>query len=172
MKSPDEFTILYTRHERQLVRFVASLLGQPSDVDDVMQETARVLWREFERYDAERPFLPWACAVARFEVLSFRKRQKTRRKYFSEETVELLAMEWREVAAGDDARAEALTACVAALPEKDRRMLAQRYGEGETLREAAERTQREVNALYKQMQRIREKLFVCVSRKLEREGLT
>lgn len=171
MKSPDEFTNLYTRHERQLARFVASLLGQPSEVDDVMQETARVLWREFERYDAELPFLPWACAVARFEVLSFRKRQKTRRKYFSEETVELLATEWRQVADKDEARAEALAACVAALTEKERELLAERYADAGTLREVAERTRREVNALYKQMQRIREKLFVCVSRKLEREGL-
>ncbi len=85
--------------------------------------------------------------------------------------MELLAAEWRQVADKDEARAEALAACVAALPEKERELLAERYGDGGTLREVAERTRQEVNALYKRMQRIREKLFVCVSRKLEKEGL-
>ncbi len=166
MANPDEFTSLYTLHERQLFRFVAALLGQPADVDDVMQETAKKLWREFDSYDAERPFLPWACTVARYEVLSFRKRQQVRRKYFSEDVVDLLAAEWRQIDAADDRRAAALEACLRALPAADRALLDDRYSHEGTLQELAASTGRSPNALYKALQRIRESLFHCVTRKL------
>lgn len=32
--------------------------------DDVVQETARVLWQKFASYDPERPFWPWARQIA------------------------------------------------------------------------------------------------------------
>ncbi len=169
MADPNQFTFLYTKHERQLFRFVASLLGQPADAEDVMQETAKTLWREFDRYDAERPFLPWACTVARFEVLSFRKRQKVRRKYFSEDVMGLLAAEWKATEGNDDPRIRALEGCLSALPTADRCLLDDRYSADSTLKELAGRTGRTPNTLYKSLQRIRENLFQCVTRKLQLE---
>lgn len=170
MASPDQFTSLYTKHERQLYRFIASMLGQPADAEDLLQETAKKLWREFENYDAERPFMPWACTIARYEVLSFGKRQKVKRKYFSDEVIEALAEEWREAEAERDLRALALEQCVEALPSNDRRLLADRYSAESSLKELAERTGQTPNALYKTLQRIREALFDCVTRKLALES--
>jgi len=169
MANPDQFTSLYTKHERQLYRFLASMLGQPADAEDLLQETAKKLWREFESYDAEKPFLPWACAIARYEVLSFGKRQKVKRKYFSDEVAEALAEEWRDAEADRDLRALALEQCIEALPASDRRLLADRYaGEG-SLKDLAERSGQTPNALYKSLQRIREMLFDCVTRKVALE---
>jgi len=170
MASPDQFTTLYSRHERQLLRFIASMLGQPGDADDLLQETAKKLWREFDRYEADKPFLPWACAIARFEVLSFWKRQKVRRKYFSPEVMEGLADEWREMEPERDLRTLALEQCVARLPDADRRLLADRYDSGDTLKELAARSGRTPNALYKSLQRIRETLLDCITRKLAPES--
>jgi len=41
MANPDQFTSLYTKHERQLYRFLASMLGQPAEAEDLLRETAK-----------------------------------------------------------------------------------------------------------------------------------
>jgi RNA polymerase sigma factor (sigma-70 family) len=87
----NEFVTLYLRYERKLYRYVASLLGNCSEVDDLMQETARVLWQKFAEYRCNEPFLPWAERIAYYEVLNYCQRQRTRRKYFRPAVIELLA---------------------------------------------------------------------------------
>ncbi len=166
MPSPDLFTSLFVRHERQLYGFIAAMLGQPTDADDLLQETAKKLWREFDRYDPEKSFLGWAQTLARYEVLNYWQRQKTRRKYFSDESVELLAAEWVALDSERDARAIALEACVEALPADSRRLLEDRYSTGESLKETAQRTGVTPNSLYKTLQRIRKSLLDCVNGKI------
>lgn len=165
-----EFTTLYTEHERRLYRLVASLLPSASDADDVMQETAKKLWQEFDRYRTDDPFLPWACAIARFEVLSFLKRQKAQRQYFSDDVVELLAADWGKRHSAREAQALALEHCVKKLSPHDRRMIHQRYEDGSSMKDLAERLDRTPNAIYKSLQRIRRALFDCVSQRLALEG--
>ena len=83
----DQFTSLYSRNERYIFRFIASMLGQPDDAEDLLQETAKKLWKQFDSYDQSKEFLPWACTVARYEVLSYWKKLKVRRKYFSNDVI-------------------------------------------------------------------------------------
>ena len=61
--TPDEFVALYTRHERKLYRYVAALLAHPDDAEDVLQNTARVLWQKFEQYRPESRFCPGPAAL-------------------------------------------------------------------------------------------------------------
>lgn len=163
------FTTLYSKHERELYRFIASMLGQPMDADDLLQETAKKLWKEFPRYDRSKPFLPWACTIARFEVLSFWKRQKVKRKYFSEDVGDLLAQSWADSRREKDSRTIALEQCVEHLSPGERRLLDDRYSGEHSLKDLAKRAGTTPNALYKSLQRIRESLFLCVSSKLSLE---
>ncbi|MEM7231777.1 MAG: sigma-70 family RNA polymerase sigma factor, partial [Planctomycetota bacterium] len=140
--------------------------GQPAEAEDLLQETAKALWKKFSDYDAAKPFLPWAKTFARYEVLNYLERQRTRRKYFSDEMVELLAAEWELVDAQHDARILALELCVEALPEKSRRLLKDRYGDADSLNELAVRTGTTPNALYKALQRVRTALRECINRRV------
>ena len=112
------------------------------------------------------PFLPWAKKFARYEVLNYLERQRTRRKYFSDEMVELLAEDWDRVDAQRDARVLALESCVEELPAKSRRLLNERYQAFNSLQDVAAREGTTPNALYKTLQRIRKILLGCVNRKL------
>ena len=47
------------------------MLGHPAEAEDLLQETAKVLWKKFGDYDPKLPFLPWAKAFARYEVLNY-----------------------------------------------------------------------------------------------------
>ena len=98
-----------------------------AEAEDLLQETAKVLWKKFGDYDPKLPFLPWAKAFARYEVLNYVQKQKTQRKYFSAEMMKLLAEDFEFVDALHEARVLALESCVAALPENSRNLLDKRY---------------------------------------------
>lgn len=55
--------------ERDLRSFIGSLMRDRHAREDVFQEAALVLWREFARYDRARPFGAWARGVAGKVVL-------------------------------------------------------------------------------------------------------
>jgi RNA polymerase sigma-70 factor, ECF subfamily len=170
LPSPDEFVTLYTRYEQKLYRYVASLLTNPSEADDVLQEAARVLWQKFGEYRREDPFLPWACRVAYYEVLNHCQRERTRRKYFRPAVMELLADARLEHDELLDAQSRWLGECVEKLPEADRQLVGQRYSSDHTLAELAATSGRTPNALYKAMQRIRRALFDCIDNGLKSDG--
>jgi RNA polymerase sigma-70 factor, ECF subfamily len=168
--SASDFVVLYTQHERRLYRFVASLLSRPTDAEDVLQDTAKVLWQKIAEYDPERPFFPWACRIAHFEVSNYYQRERTRRKHFSEAAVELLAEARQKNEGLLDAQSRWLSECMMRLAEMDRCLIEQRYSSDHTLAELAEKTGRTPNALYKSMQRIRRTLLDCIDVGLKSEG--
>ena len=142
------------------------MLAQPAEAEDLLQETAKVLWKKFDEFDSSLPFLPWAKAFARFEVLNYLGRQRTRKKYFSNQMVELLAEEWELVESQHDARILALECCVEELPADSRRLLNDRYRDANSLQEVAARTGTTPNALYKTLQRVRKALRDCVNQRV------
>ena len=162
----DKFTSLYSRNERYIFRFIASMLGNSDDAEDLLQETAKKLWKQFESYDTSKDFLPWACTVARYEVLSFWKRQKVRRKYFSNDVIELLAEDWDKRELEREAQSHALKSCVEKLAFEDRDILDQRYEGTLSLKDIAGKLKQSPNSLYKKLQRIRRSLFKCITQKM------
>lgn len=166
---PDAFVMLYTQHQRKLYRYIATMLPQQADVDDVLQEAARVMWQKFAEYDPDKPFLAWAYGIARFETLNHIRRAGTQKKYFSPAVVEQLA-ELR--VAGDDWLAghrAPLRNCLEKLSHSDRELVQQRYATEQSVQQLAKLWGRTPNSLYKSLQRIRRQLFDCVSRQLEPE---
>jgi RNA polymerase sigma-70 factor (ECF subfamily) len=51
-----EFVTQITREQRQLHAFVLSLVWNPSDADEVLQETNLALWEKAAEFDGSRPF--------------------------------------------------------------------------------------------------------------------
>jgi RNA polymerase sigma-70 factor, ECF subfamily len=167
---PDEFVAIYTRYERKLYRYVAALLAHPNDAEDVLQETARVLWQKFGQYRPEEPFLPWACRIAHYEVLNHCQRERTRHKHFRPAIIDLLAEVRLEYDDLFEAQSRLLSECLQKLAEIDRQLIERRYASKHTLAEMATETGRTPNALYKSMQRVRRMLLECVESGLKSEG--
>ncbi|MFN9076210.1 MAG: sigma factor, partial [bacterium] len=59
---------LWTQAQPAVSAFVHALVGDRAARDEVLQEVALAILESFDRYDASRPFLPWALAIARNEV--------------------------------------------------------------------------------------------------------
>lgn len=167
MPGTEEFIGLFTRHERQVRFYIASLVANKSDVDDIMQETASLLWKKYDQYDSTRPFLPWAMKFAYNSVRRYRQKLRTQKKYFCDELIEeLVAAHEREMDRLEQQR-KLLPLALKKLSEKDRLLIQHRYSNGGTIQELAEKLGEKPDALYKRLQRIRIKLMAFIQLEME-----
>jgi RNA polymerase sigma-70 factor (ECF subfamily) len=165
-----QFVRLLTRYENDLYRYVMSLVGDLSAVDDIVQNVALLLWKKFSLYDPGRPFLPWAFRFAYFEVLKHRKRSRFSHAAFGEELIQQLAADYDQEHDVMKARRKALDGCLQKLSCSDRELVRIRYGTKETIQLAAKRRKLSAFKLYHSLDRIRRDLMVCVNRSMVKEG--
>ncbi len=142
------------------------MVPRHQDAQEIAQETSLSLWDRREQYDQDRPFLPWAFRFAYFEVLKYRKTQKRDRHYLNDDIIKQLAAKRLDRQSLMDTRKEALESCIQALEDKDKHLLQMRYHSGVTIKKVAEITAIPANTLYKMLERIRNKLMHCISRKV------
>lgn len=65
-----------TRHHRPpLLRFLAAQTGDPEAAADLVQQTFLDAWRRRGRLAPGRPFAPWLYRIARYNLLSWRRRR-------------------------------------------------------------------------------------------------
>lgn len=158
-----------TEAQSALYGAIHTLLGGNPNVADVLQETNRVLWRKAADYDPSRPFLPWALAIARFEVLAHRKRQSRDRLVFDDALLEDIAAEYERQSV-HDGTLQALERCLQKLPAHQRELVDQRYVHGASVHDIASRHGRAANAVSALLYRIRGLLAECVERARAKEG--
>jgi RNA polymerase sigma-70 factor (ECF subfamily) len=162
----ERFLALFLRHQADLRAFLASVLRDRAAVEDLFQETALVLWKKFDEYDPARPFGAWARGVAAHKVLQERARRVP--LAFSPEAVRAVAEAFDR--APEETDLAPLRDCVSRLPEKARRLLALRYGEGLALGEIGRRVGGTLDAVHKALSRAREAVERCLRGKAASEG--
>ncbi|MGJ8724067.1 MAG: sigma-70 family RNA polymerase sigma factor [Roseibacillus sp.] len=162
----ESFVKVFTTHELDLRRFIRSLLPTQTDADDVLQQTALVIWRKFEQYDPETHFMKWACVIARFEALAYRRKIARDRLVFREDILDLMAAEGMDEIEERSAESRALEICLRAMTEQQRKFLTLAYTSGIKVKEMAEESGSTAAAYYMRLKRLRSQLQKCVERKL------
>jgi len=167
----EQFMRLFLQSERELLRYVMVLVPSVADARDVLQETALALWRQIDKYDPARPFVPWACRFALNEARMFlRSEGRRRRRFLQEDLVALLEDRRIELAAELDDRRRHLRDCLERLPPNQRGLIRGYYFDDESVANLAARLGRTVDAVYKSLQRVRHVLQQCIERKLLAEA--
>jgi RNA polymerase sigma-70 factor (ECF subfamily) len=166
----EQFVRLFVGGQREVLRYILAFVPDVNDAHEILQETAVDLWKKFDGYDPDRPFVPWACRFAFLRVLKFREQESRRRKYLSLESITQLAADRSKKDEALEDRRQALASCLKQLSDPDRLIVEQRYARQMPLAEIAEVTGRNVSTLYKALERIRRRLFECVNRRLELGG--
>jgi len=166
----DHFLTLFMRHQDDLRAFVGSIISDWTAVDDIMQETAAVLWRKFAEYDPTRSFGGWARGVAAVEIRRHRGRSARVPLLMSPEAIAAIDAVWDDGAEPVAPRLEALARCLERVGREPREILAWRYRDGLELHDVAARSGRGTEAVGKMLQRLREALGECVRRQLAAEG--
>jgi RNA polymerase sigma-70 factor (ECF subfamily) len=166
MDPHEEFLGLFVRQQADLRAFVGSLVRDREARDDVLQEVALVLWREFHRYDRRRPFGAWARGIAAKKIMQRWEQTNRQSLVFSPEAVQAVLDAYERTEPTASLKADALQHCLEQLPDKSRHLLALRYEEALKLHQIAERLNSTLDAVHKALSRIRSRLQECVERRL------
>ena len=170
MQSHELFEILVREHAQMLTVYLRCAVRDPGTADDLFQETMLTAWKNLDKFDRSRPFGPWLRGIAGKLVLAQRRKSARGFVLCDEEVLEDL--ESRQAAlqacSGDtlDEKLAGLKDCIAALPDRYRRVVELRYRdqvEGEPL---AQQLGLSMETLKKQLQRARARLLECLERKL------
>ncbi len=163
---------IHDRH--RLGAFVGGLLRDAHAAEDVIQEVWVRLAAEVEKGTVIENQPAWCRGVARNLILKHWRTQQTAKVVADSEVMEafLAQVETAFSEADENAddewqrRQQALDDCVAALPEKSRRMLSLRYEARKSVEEVARTTGQSFDAVTKSLYRLRQVLTDCVERKL------
>jgi RNA polymerase sigma-70 factor (ECF subfamily) len=165
-----EFVDLYSAHARRLYVFIRGLSPQLADVDDLFQDTGRVLWEKFDEYESGTDFTAWAFQIARYRVLQHRRELFRGGVTLSDATWESLERAMAQAATEADARLDALAACLEMLQADDRELIRDRYHSSKSVKAIADSLGRSLDSVYRALQRIHTRLMDCVRRRMAERG--
>jgi len=156
---------LLARHQRQLARYIHTLVPHVQDAEDILQETCSVICEKFDTFREGTDFLSWACEIAWWRVRAARTAFARSKVRFSDEVLALVADTASQMREEMDHRSDALELCMQKLPPRDRALIEDRYRQGASIEQAAQNNGRSLEAAYKALARIRRSLHECVSRR-------
>jgi RNA polymerase sigma-70 factor (ECF subfamily) len=130
---------LVERHHGSVYRVCWSILGDPDQVDDAVQESFIKAYRALPRFRGDASFRTWLLSIAGNEARGALRRAKRRRERALDDAGPI-ASEERDAAEKTALQDEAVRvrALVAELPEKQRMAVTLRIDEGLSFREIGE----------------------------------
>lgn len=160
-----QFMQLYVANERRIYGYIYALVHDWAVTDDILQETAMVMWAKFSRFEPGTDFAAWAFRIAYYEVMTYRKSKKSKLA-FNSQLIEALSERMQCQAQREDRRMAALRECLRKLEERDRKILELRYEIGTSVEKVAREVDRSVKAVYHALNRIHFRLLECIRRSL------
>ena len=163
----DEFVRRLTESQAQLLGFIMAGVGDYADASDILQQTNIVLLRKCDELRDLEAFLPWAITVAKFKVLSFARDRSRERLLFAPDVIAAMCDTAQQQAEFVPERLVALRECLAKLPQKNVRLLQQRYTYNTPLEEMARVGHCTVDSIKGRLKRLRQLLSRCIDGRLD-----
>lgn len=169
--SDTEQTEIFVQHltecQGRLFGYAYSMLGEHSRAMDVVQETNLVLWRKKAEFREGAPFMPWALAIARFQVLAHVRDQGRDKCLLDTELVAALSDETERQVDQLETMRLALRRCMSDLPREKMELLQLRYYRAMPIAEIAKSVGRKADAVKVALLRLRRGLADCMHRRMQ-----
>ncbi|MEO0475028.1 MAG: sigma-70 family RNA polymerase sigma factor, partial [Planctomycetota bacterium] len=169
-ESRTRLTLLWTQAQPSVMAFVRSMVPNPADAEDVLQQTAYDIATNFEQYDDSRPFVAWAIGIAKYKVLDYRRDRGRGRMVLTGDAVEHLANAYIDEADVLSANGRALHDCIEKLSDKARSLIELRYTQDLKPAAIAQRVGTSPNVVSNALSRTRQVLRNCIERARDREA--
>lgn len=161
-RTSDQFIVSLTASQPSLYACILALLPDRAAALDILQETNLTLWHKADDFEPGTNFLAWACRIARYHILNFRRKAQNARVVFDEELFTELAERQAARIEEFDARAASLQMCLEKLPSAQRELVERRYAPGGSVQRIAEADGKSAGAISQTLYRLRETLLNCV----------
>ncbi len=167
----EEFVRLLTEAQGAVYGYIVTLITDRNRARDLLQETNITLWRKAGNFEEGTNFNAWACKVAYFHVLGFRRKMAREKLVFDDDILDYLSErnDHRIAEEGAQARSRALRSCLQKLPEHHRKLVEDRYQPGASVQQIAAEENRTVGAISQTLYRIRHNLMICIEKTLATE---
>ncbi len=166
----EEFLELYSPCQHSLYVYIVTLIGNPTDAHDVLQDVNLVLWEKFDQFQPGTNFRAWAREVARYRVLRHRQMRANDAPMLDSRVLEAVAAQFDSTEPiQDELYTELLVGCVEQLSNADRELIRARYLNGVRVKALAERLHRSESAVSQSLGRIRRLLRKCVEEGAKRK---
>jgi len=157
-------------HATMLRAYISTIVRDAGLVQDAFSEAAVEIIRAHERFDAARPFGPWARGVARRVALGMLKKEARQPILLDDRILEDLAENLTAEPVDEHALAlqrEALEQCLAEISPTHQQLIQQRYYERQSYAQISRATGRTVPALYIVFSRLHRNLCACVQGRMQ-----
>lgn len=161
---------LWHTHQPAISAYLYAAVPHFHDAEDLTQQVAIAVARDFDKYDPETPFLRWAVAIARHRVLNHRRSHAMSKVVFSQETLEALAEAAPQQQPATPAYRWALDNCLGQLQSKARAALNLRYEDDLRAKDIAPLLNMTANAVSVLLHRTRAALAQCIKKKIEADA--
>ena len=164
----EEFVRLLTEAQGPVYGYLLTLIPDRSRARDLHQETNITLWKKAATFEEGTNFNAWACKIAYFHVLSFRRKMAREKLVFDDDILDYLAErnDDRLIQDFTKDRNAALKACMQKLSDKQRKLVEERYKPGASVQRIAADQGRTVGAISQTLYRIRHNLMQCIEKTL------
>ena len=160
--NPADYARRLLASQPRLRAYVRSMVYNPGDVDDLLQDVATIGWERFADYDRDRPFDAWLLGIARNLVLQYFEAQKKRPNALSEATLQQLEGIAFKTSQNTSDLQDALEACLTKLARPDYDLVSQRYESGATNRSVAKALEVNESKISRALNRIYAQLLLCI----------
>jgi len=163
----EQLARLWTQSQSVVGAYILSLVRDFHAAEDLLQQVAVVLVREFEKYDSARPFLPWALGIAKNVVLKSRRDLgREVGNLLDQELVDRVQAAFEEQAEGWGAVRVALRQCLEKQSKRMLEVLRWRYAYDLKPQDVAHRMGVTSGAVRVMLHRARAGLRECIDRRL------
>jgi RNA polymerase sigma-70 factor, ECF subfamily len=167
----DYFVRQLINHRKRIYAFILTLVGNSSDADDIMQDTAALMWQKYHQSEEIGDFSALGMRIAHLKVLEFRKRQYKNKIKFNNELFENILGGAVTAEEKLDERFEALKKCLSKLDETSRKLVQAQHQKGQTIKDIAASIKMSQHVAYKRIGKLHDQLLQCVNRTLKQEGV-
>ena len=166
----EEFIVLFANHQRNLLKYLVTLVHNLHDAEDLLQQSALVLWQKFNTFEQGTDFFRWACRIAFLTAMNFLRTKRLKAVFLSEELLGELAAKQLDRLEKQDSYRELLPDCLKKLSRKDRELVRLCYLGVRNFAEVAAQIGRTADGVYHSLHRIRRTLFNCVRKAIAQGG--
>ncbi|MGB0144081.1 MAG: sigma-70 family RNA polymerase sigma factor [Akkermansiaceae bacterium] len=158
-----DFTRQWTAALPMVSAFVGSMVFDPNDREDVLQDCAMAAVTSFDRFDSSRPFTAWAIGIARNQIRLYLRRKSGDPLILDDRALDQLVSAFSRARNDQEQQLDQLETCLSGLKRRAREICELRYVRNLKPAAIGEQLGIPANTVSKALQRIREELRDCLN---------
>lgn len=165
-RTAEEIAVLWTNAQPAVAAFIMSIVPRFQDADDILQQVAVAVIKNYDKYDKDRSFVAWAIGIAKNEILMYHRKNSRSKLMFSKRAIQTISEVYEKESAKFDDMRKALDVCIQKLKGRWRGMLEMRYISELSIPRIAQKLGMNHSAVYTTFHRIRVALRDCINRQM------